>query len=279
MFGYIKPLEPELRVRERDAYRAVYCGLCRGLAEHFGPLARFTLSYDFTFAAMLHASLRAEAPVLAPRRCPFNPLNKRPHLEMGDSVSFGCDTAMLLLAGKVRDNIADASLLPSLPWRATLPLLRRGVRDAGLRQPEAAAIAERLTLRQAEVESGRPPVDLACDPTAEALGGLFALMSEDAAVSRVLTRLGYMLGRFVYLCDAIDDYEDDLSDGSFNPLRDHPGADLPGMLNLTISEARAAYALLEPRYFKEILDNILFLGLAHTADRLIAERSNHEQSV
>ena len=53
MFGYVKPYKPELRVRELEEYKAVYCGLCRELGQSFGLFARFTLSYDFAFLAML----------------------------------------------------------------------------------------------------------------------------------------------------------------------------------------------------------------------------------
>ncbi|MFT9057020.1 MAG: DUF5685 family protein, partial [Ethanoligenens sp.] len=28
MFGYVKPFKPELKIREFEAYRAVYCGMC-----------------------------------------------------------------------------------------------------------------------------------------------------------------------------------------------------------------------------------------------------------
>ena len=55
MFGYIKTCTPQLRLCEWEAYRGIYCGLCRTLGRRFGPLARLTLSYDFTFYATLPA--------------------------------------------------------------------------------------------------------------------------------------------------------------------------------------------------------------------------------
>ena len=45
MFGYIKTCTPQLRLCEWEAYRGIYCGLCRTLGRRFGPLARLTLSY------------------------------------------------------------------------------------------------------------------------------------------------------------------------------------------------------------------------------------------
>ena len=51
MFGYIKPLTPELRIREHECYRAYYCGLCRAMGKCTGQCSRMTLSYDFVFLA------------------------------------------------------------------------------------------------------------------------------------------------------------------------------------------------------------------------------------
>ena len=53
MFGYIKPFQPELKVREAEDYKAIYCGLCKELGRSYGIFARMTLSYDFAFMAML----------------------------------------------------------------------------------------------------------------------------------------------------------------------------------------------------------------------------------
>ena len=61
MFGYIKPYAPELKVKEQEAYRAVYCGLCKELGRSYGQLSRMTLSYDFAFLSVLAMGVRGEA--------------------------------------------------------------------------------------------------------------------------------------------------------------------------------------------------------------------------
>ena len=52
MFGYIKPVKAELKVKEWEAYQGIYCGLCKQLAKRYGFFARMTLNYDFVFLAM-----------------------------------------------------------------------------------------------------------------------------------------------------------------------------------------------------------------------------------
>lgn len=53
MFGYLQIQKSELLVRESEAYKAVYCGLCRQMGKDYSVFTRFTLSYDCTFYAML----------------------------------------------------------------------------------------------------------------------------------------------------------------------------------------------------------------------------------
>lgn len=64
MFGYIRPFQPELRMKEYEAYKSVYCGLCKELGRRYGIFARFTLSYDFTFLAILSMAVQTNMPDL-----------------------------------------------------------------------------------------------------------------------------------------------------------------------------------------------------------------------
>ncbi|MEG2174559.1 MAG: DUF5685 family protein, partial [Oscillospiraceae bacterium] len=252
------------------------------LASRFGPVARFTLSYDFTFIVMLHAALSEETLCFAPQRCPFNPVRKRPHLEACEALDYSCDVSVLLLDAKVRDNITDSGPCKRVGWRMLSSWTGHLFERIEFQRPEAALAIERLLERQAEVEA-KPTcsVDLACDPTAEAMGTLLSLMSTRQATTRSLERLGYMLGRYIYLCDAIDDLSGDLSAGRFNPLAgsDNSRERFSAMLRATVSEACAAYALLDLVQLKGILDNIVYLGLARRADQLIEGRESHDRPI
>ena len=53
MFGYVRPLRAELKVKTLEQYQAAYCGLCRTLGKEFGFAARFTVSYDLVFLYLL----------------------------------------------------------------------------------------------------------------------------------------------------------------------------------------------------------------------------------
>ena len=283
MFGYIKPLEPQLKVCELESYKAVYCGVCRGLSKRFGPAARCTLSYDFTFIAMLYAAINDSAPLFTPQRCPLNPFKKRPHLDYCDAVEFSCEMAILMLREKCADNVADSSFLPYLGWSILTPVIENISSDVEKKHPDASRIAREMTEAQKKAEAlgSEAKIDICCDPTASALGDIYSLMSKDETTKRILRRMGYMLGRYMYLCDAIDDFDDDAKKNRFNPLRNYPDdSEFDAVLRFTAAEAANAYALLDIKYFKEILDNIMFMGLEATAHSLIERRKKrHEKSI
>ena len=46
MFGYVTPDKGEMKVREYECYRAVYCGLCMQLKADYGFVSRMLLNYD-----------------------------------------------------------------------------------------------------------------------------------------------------------------------------------------------------------------------------------------
>ena len=76
MFGYIRIQKSELRLREYEAYKGVYCGLCRQLGRDYSIFSRFLLSYDCTFYGMFIMSLGRSCSGFERKRCRFNPMKK-----------------------------------------------------------------------------------------------------------------------------------------------------------------------------------------------------------
>ncbi len=281
MFGYIRPFEPQLRICELEEYRAVYCGLCRSLGKRFGPMARMTLSYDFAFYTMLALSVQEEIPSYSKQNCPFAPFKKRLHLNCCPQTEEACDAAVLLLREKCSDNLIDEKSAKRVLWRAASVPIEHAAQKAALAQPDTDHICREMTALQRETEaSPAPSVDAACAPTAQTLAFLCSKLSPKPEEQRVLERFGYMLGRFIYLCDAVDDLEKDRRRGAFNPLLSHAKTEYAAdTLRMTIAEAGRAYDLLSPRFYKGVLDNIVYLGLQNTADTLLKRRNQNEKSV
>lgn len=56
MFGFIRPVKSELKVKEADRFQQVYCGLCHAIRARYGRFYTMFLSYDMTFYALVVGS-------------------------------------------------------------------------------------------------------------------------------------------------------------------------------------------------------------------------------
>ena len=154
-----------------------------------------------------------------------------------------------------------------------------------------ASIIYETISKQSLVEDERcDSVDRAAEPSALALSQICGLLTHDGGQRRVLERFGYLLGRYVYLADALDDLEEDIRHGSYNAfvLREHLDAPDPqrladvrenakGSLFLTIGEIIKTYELLELGAYKPILDNVIYLGLRETVERILLPKENEHR--
>lgn len=282
MFGYIEPFKSELRVVDYEIYKGVYCGLCRALSKDYGPAASFVLSYDFTFTAMLHLALNSESPDIIPGRCPYSPLSTRPLLSDGLELRFSAAVAAIMIYYKVLDDIDDMGIVKGSLSRVALPFVKSAHKKAAMLYPEADAAVADAMKEQKAVESRRDvSLDMASEPTSKALSALFEMMSPDETSRRILSRLGYMIGRYVYCCDAASDLKEDKASGNFNPLliSGYDAEAIKTSLYLTQAEALAAFELLEIKSMKEILLNIMTLGMRQTTDSVLRGVYTYEQSL
>ncbi len=270
MYGYIRPDKGDLKVSEYERFRGAYCGLCHVLRKRYGPACRFLVNYDFTFLAMLleeEESIGAE-----PKRCPYHPFRKTLCPHDCTSLYAAADCTVILSYWKLRDGIADKGFFGALGCRIACLLLQHHYKKAAAYRPLfAASAAENLkALNELEASSSG---------SLDAVADCFAKILRDAADTapeerrhRVLQELLYHLGRIVYILDAVDDLEEDVREGHYNPLRYRfelcDGKLLPedenylrGTLQLSHNAISGAFGLMEPNAYSSILSNIIYRGL------------------
>ncbi|MBO4563040.1 MAG: hypothetical protein J5772_05465 [Clostridia bacterium] len=271
MFGYITPFIPELKVRDKELYQAYYCGLCRALGK-YGLGSKLTLTYDATFASVLLAAAVGKEPEFSLRGCPAHPVRGRIPTVTPDDIADYCAAVCVLLAKyKLLDDARDGK-----PMRkAAIPVLNRGIRRAEKKYPEAAlALSDGLD-KLGEIESRGE-----CDPDdapmlfGRLLGSLISAYPDLPDEAKpLLTELGRKLGGYIYIIDAWDDRAEDEKRGSYNIfLRGgfaDPEAACKAMLDMYINSAVLAYDLLDVKTGKELLDNIMYMGLAARAAEVL----------
>ena len=271
MFGYIRACKPELKIKEYETYKAVYCSLCKKLGKNYGLLSRLTLSYDFTFLALLNAALSDENLCFEQKRCAFNPLKKCNYCkkEKDAFLDFPAAAAMIMLYYKICDNIADEGFFKALLFRTIKPIFK-GARNKAMKQyPELEAVIFDYINKQNTAEKAEEStLDDLCNPTAEVLSKILAFLSQNDTEQKVLSRLGYCLGRYIYILDAACDLEEDIRKNRFNVLkqikRDEVQKKVKEQLYFCINESALAFELLDIKKFKTILGNIIYLGLEDT---------------
>ena len=226
MFGTLKPGRCSLDEASQREHARFYCGLCKTLGSEFGQTLRVTLSNDAVFMALLADALLYKGAPQASYRCPMVPVCHRPAVAH-DSPAMRYAGAVQILLGDqwLADRALDGQRLP----RFARPLLQgpvaraqRLLKDLGI---DLRALAG-FELRQKRTENGHPPPAAAAEPTASALGLVFAAVADlPAAVPAIKTEagrkglraLGSAVGQVIYLTDALEDVHQDRRDGNFNP--------------------------------------------------------------
>lgn len=280
MFGYVKACKPELKIKEYETYKAVYCSLCKKLGKSYGLLSRFTLSYDFTFLALLNMSLKDGCDGFERKRCAFNPLKKCNYCKNLDAIDMPAAAAMIMLYYKILDNIADERGFKKVTYWCLKPIFSRAHKKAAKNYPQIeAAVSEYIAAQNALEKANCTSIDEAADPTAKVMEKILMLCSETQMQKRVLQRIGYCLGRYIYLLDASIDLPEDIKKGSYNVLKniddDNINDRIKKQLYFCVNEAAKAFELLDIKKYKTILGNIIYLGLEET----FLKELNNERSV
>ena len=271
MFGYIRPERDELKIREYELYKSVYCGLCRHLGRDFGIITRLFLSYDCTTLAMLSMGLKDECPSVRDGRCVVNPLKKCRFCDCdGDSFRLAGAVSVIMTYYKLLDTIEDSGFFKGLAARFLRLLMKRSYKKARSSYPEIDEDTALMMERQREAEKNNCGIDRSADPTAQMISKLCAnMIQNDDKKKKVLESFGYYLGRWIYIIDAADDLEKDIKHNSYNPFRPALRETMEetmlycnDVLNMTVAQLTAAYDLIELSSYKELLDNIVYNGLS-----------------
>ena len=213
MFGYVRYDLPNLFIKDFMLYKALYCGLCKGIGVSCGQRARMGLTYDVTFLSALLHNITGTDIRIEQQNCFEHTIRKRPIAVVDDLTAELGALNTALAYQKVADDIADGA-----GGRIKRAWFRKGYKRAKKRYPEMVALVEEYVKGQAAVEKAKTPsLDGAAEPTAELMRKLSVhfLKDKNSAASE---ELFYAVGKWVYLIDALDDYEKDIKKKRYNPF-------------------------------------------------------------
>lgn len=280
MFGYIRCCQGMLEEKDQALYESYYCGLCHITGKEFGQINRSFLSYDITFFALLHAMLFSQTEdSFSEIRCPVPPFSKRSISGADKSLRYAANVGTLLLYYKLEDGLLDQKGIKKVPLQLISPFFKRQRKKAAKRYPEADEICQTTMQQQVNVENAEQvSVDEAANPTAEGLGRLLE-NTAPPELSQKAYRVGYLLGRWVYLIDAVDDFEKDLLSENFNiwhkvlpdaVSREDILKEAGISLNRTLGALATAYQILTSGELWSVVTNVIYLGLPAVQKQVFA---------
>ena len=256
MFGYVTASSKELSKEQKERYGAVYCGICRRIRTQHTGTARFTLSYDMAFLALLHMSLYEPEETAGNRACGLHPIRPRAWVD-NDAVRYAADMNVALAYYQCLDDWQDEKKHTARLMANHLQKQMRSLEETYPRQCVAIrdCIGRLTELEQAGCGNADEP--------ANCFGELMAelLVRQEDIWAPYLRQMGRSLGRFIYLADAVADFEKDRKKGRYNPLHEEDQAQWDDFLVLAMGRCTEYYEKLPLVQDKALLDNILYSGV------------------
>lgn len=264
MFGVLKPCAHGAAKYGIDPgqWQAHMCGLCLGLRDGHGQLARAATNTDAIVLSVLTEAQSGAGARTTAGPCPLRGMKRASVVAASaPGVQLAATASLLLGAAKIRDHVedGDASALARRPMRrVSNTWAERAQRQADLIgldvQPMLAAIGSQSSLESRAtasrelvtrtsssadfVAAQRSPrtravevitLDELTGPTqlcAATLFGHTATLAGRPENVAALQEIGRHVGRIAHLADAIEDLERDKARGRFNPL-EATGTDMP----------------------------------------------------
>ena len=280
MFGYVKPRQGDLLVREWEFYRAAYCGLCRRMKAKTGALSTCSLSYDFVFYALCGMQVLDGNVSIRTCRCAAHPCRGKTCLAENGALDLAARAAAVLSYEKLRDDRRDERGWRRFLAALALPSFRRAAKRAAL--PDLQREVEELLSELSAIEKEKmPSLDAPADLFGRLLSRLF--LTEASPEHRpALRAIGYHLGKFIYIADALDDEKEDRRKGGYNPFvllypdgmtrEDEEAAKVGLLLELEALGDAVEELPAGSSHVKNIIQNTVYLGLPDRVDTILKER-------
>jgi len=273
VFGYVMANGAELDKTQRNRYSAVYCGICRNIRRSASQSARLGLQYDMTFLALLLMSLYEPEETDGKHACMLHPLR---HWTDNEYVRYAADMNILLAYYKCKDDQDDEG---SLTAKVMAGVFEKALPDIQKRYPRQCEAVETsiATLNRLEKDGCNNP-DAVAGCFGQLMGQLFVYRED--LWSDTLYRMGFALGRFIYLADAAVDYRRDKKKDRYNPfLTMGKGEDYQAWeeyLVLAMGRCTECFERLPLVQDKKLLDNILYSGVWVQYRRKQGRKSSRE---
>lgn len=281
MFGYVTIGKNQLTEQEYKIFSAYYCGVCKATGKYASQLSRLGLSYDITFLALVLSSLGSRSS-LKDSRCMLHPFSKRSCVE-STAVEYAACAGVLLSYLKLKDDLCDDKSIKALI--GTLLFYSGNKKAKSKLQREYNEIKKQLDILSDYEKQGSSSIDDTSEAFARILSALFVPdFIKDEKDRRKLSWFGYNLGRWIYVIDAVNDFNDDKKSGAYNPFIQMGYTDFHTLaketelsLTLTLEGISSAFELIDFKQNRDLIGKIVYISLKEK-QRLILDGQGKEKN-
>jgi hypothetical protein len=189
----------------------MYCGLCKGIGKTCGQKGRFLLSYDLTFLSLFLHNILDKDVKIEKQRCVVHHIVKRP-VAIPDELTERIAALNVILAyNKLNDDVLDNG-----KGRIKRSLFKSSYKKAKRKEPILEQIVDTWYKKLLEYErKNTDSIDMASDPFGQMIAQIVKEIVGDV-YSEDLYLLSYNLGKWIYLIDALDDFDKDIKKQNYN---------------------------------------------------------------
>lgn len=262
MFGYVRINKMDLTFREYDHYKAYYCGLCKYLKRNHTELSRLTINYDITFLIVLLSSIYQPSAQIFHEKCIVDPVKKKKHI-INEVTEYAASMNILLAYYKLEDDVNDEGGIKS---RLARRAYKKSFKTAYDKYPQKA---EYIRACLEDLRSLEQDLSSSIDQTSNCFGRLLEEIFDyrDDEYRDRLRKVGFNIGKYIYIMDAYEDLDEDLEKGRYNPFtsyredRDGLKDRVDKLIGMTLSRLEGAILDLDIKVNMAIIDNIIYSGV------------------
>lgn len=290
MTGMLRPLSKD--TEGLPGYRSQYCGLCKAISSRWGQVYRLFLSYDFGFMAFFLSCLSPEGFATDEKRCILHPIRKQKIKVTGKLEEEVLFAQFLMVEYRLNDMTLDEK-----GWRRFIAIFtKRWMKRKNRAVPEALR-----TIVSGGIDKLLRKEHESCDDIDHmgiTFGELLQALFEEVArrceirLSSQASMMIALMGKWVYVIDALKDLEDDVRKGRYNPLKYRyaelflDGVALNQVIEAILNEERWKIELLvshlvccwntvrpEMMWYQEEWDNLFHLSIPSLSRGLMSDQS------
>lgn len=225
-------------------------------------MGQVTLSYDMTFLVMLLTSLYEPVDNQEQLRCLVHPVKKQ-YCIRNEYTDYVADMTVLLSYYKCQDDWQDEKKV----WKKLYGevLLGKSKKMRKTYQEKEKVISENLKFLTEAEKRKETDLDVVAGYFGNILAELFVIKEDEWSDN--LRKIGYYLGKYIYIMDAYDDLDKDIKKNQYNPFvekmcnTDSFDYFVKEILTIMASECAKEFEKLPLILNVEILRNILYSGI------------------